>query len=144
MKKLLLKKLLLVALSSVALLASGKTGVSSPVGTWLAKDGAKLRISPCGRDLCGFIAQSRNDPATGRPMTDKNNVDPAKRNRPLVGVQTLISMQPNGPAKWSGQLYNDGDGRIYPGNLIELDQSSIRIEGCSLGVCGGEALTRLK
>jgi uncharacterized protein (DUF2147 family) len=139
-----MKKLLLVALSSVVFVASSKTGVASPVGTWLAKDGAKLRIGSCGRDLCGFIAQARNDPATGRPVTDKNNVDPAKRSRTLVGVQTLISMHPNGPAKWSGQLYNDGDGRTYPGNLIELDQSSIRIEGCSLGICGGETLTRLK
>jgi uncharacterized protein (DUF2147 family) len=141
-----MKKLLLVALSSIFFIASGETGVSSPVGTWLAKDGAKIRIGPCGRNLCGFIAQSspRNDPATGRPMTDKNNVDPAKRNRPLVGVQTLISMQPNGPGKWSGRLYNDDDGKIYSGNLIELGQSSIRIEGCALGVCGGDTLMRLK
>jgi uncharacterized protein (DUF2147 family) len=77
-------------------------------------------------------------------MTDKNNVDPSKRNRPLVGVQTLISMQPNGPGKLSGRLYNDDDGKIYSGNLIELGQSSIRIEGCALGVCGGDTLTRLK
>jgi len=141
-----MKKLLLATLCSAVLIASGETGFSSPVGTWLAKDGARIRISPCGRNLCGFIVQSspQIDPATGRPMTDKNNVDPAKRNRPLVGVETLISMQPNGPGKWSGRLYNDDDGMIYPGNLIELGPSSIKIEGCSAGVCGGDNLTRLK
>jgi uncharacterized protein (DUF2147 family) len=139
-----MKKLLLVALAAVVFMASGEPGFSSPVGIWLAKDGAKIRISPCGRNLCGFIAQTspRNDPATGRPMTDKNNIDPAKRNRPLVGVQTLMSMQPNGPGKWSGRLYNDDDGKIYPGNLIEQSPSSIRIEGCALGTCGGDTLTR--
>jgi uncharacterized protein (DUF2147 family) len=77
-------------------------------------------------------------------MTDKNNADPAKRNRPLVGVEILISMHQDGPAKWSGQLYNDDDGKIYSGNLIEQGPSSIRIEGCSLGICGGDDLTRIK
>jgi uncharacterized protein (DUF2147 family) len=134
-----MKKLLLAALSAAAFIASGAPGFSSPVGLWLAKDGAKIRISACGRNLCGFIAQSSQ-----RNMTDKNNADPAKRNRPLVGVETLISMQPNGAGKWSGRLYNDDDGMTYPGNLIELGPSSIRVEGCALGICGGDELTRLK
>lgn len=77
-------------------------------------------------------------------MTDKNNVDPAKRNRPVVGIEILISMHHDGPAKWSGQLYNDEDGKIYSGNLIENGPSSIRIEGCWLGICGGEDLARIK
>src|ERR1700676_1990474 len=91
-----MKKLLLLALSSAVLVASVERGLASPVGLWLAKDGAKVRISPCGRGMCGFIAQALKDPATGRPMTDKHNPDPAKRNRPLTGVQTLISMNPVG------------------------------------------------
>jgi uncharacterized protein (DUF2147 family) len=141
-----MKMLLLAALTSAALTASGETGVSSPIGTWQAKDGTKIWISPCGRNLCGFIAPTNpeNDPETDRPWTDKNNVDPAKRNRRLIGVQILISMQPKSTGNWFGQLYNVDDGKIYSGNLIELDQSSARIEGCSLGVCGGENLTRLK
>ncbi len=77
-------------------------------------------------------------------MTDKHNADPAKRNRPLMGVQTLIGMQPSGPGRWSGELYNDDDGMTYPGKLIELDASSIRIEGCSGAICDGEVLTRIK
>ena len=141
-----MKRLALAAISSAVLVTSGGTGLTSPVGSWRAKDGAIVRISPCGRNMCGFIAQSspRIDPATGRPMTDKNNIDPAKRNRPLVGVQVLISMQPSGPGKWVGRLYNDDDGGTYSGNLIEVDQSSIRIEGCSVGVCSGDTLTRVK
>jgi len=55
-----------------------------------------------------------------------------------------MSMRANGPGAWSGRLYNVDDGKTYPGNLIEAGPSSIRIEGCWLGVCGGEALTRLK
>jgi len=75
---------------------------------------------------------------------DKKNADPAKRNRPLVGVEVLISMHHEDPTKWSGQVYNVRDGQSYSGNLIETGPSSIRIEGCWLGICGGEDLTRIR
>jgi uncharacterized protein (DUF2147 family) len=141
-----MNRLVAAALAAASLASGGGSGFASPVGLWLAKDGAKIRITSCGQNLCGFIAQSSPiiDPETGRPLTDKNNIDPAKRNRPMVGVQTLISMRHVGPAKWTGQLYNDDDGKTYDGNLIEQGPSSIRIEGCWLGLCGGDDLTRIK
>jgi uncharacterized protein (DUF2147 family) len=119
--------------------------VADPAGVWLDKDGDALRIQRCGPALCGTIVslRVRLDPETGRPRTDKMNVDISQRNRPLVGIQTLISMQPSGPGKWSGQLYNTDDGRIYSGNLIELGPGKIRVEGCVLGMCGGENLSRI-
>lgn len=43
-----------------------------------------------------------------------------------------------------GQLYNEDDGNVYPGRLLELSPAKIRIEGCALGICGGEELSRLK
>jgi uncharacterized protein (DUF2147 family) len=141
-----MKKLLLAALTSAAFLASVGPGVSSPIGKWLAKDGWVIRIGPCGRNLCGFIvkANPQNDPDTNRPWTDKYNVDSARRSRRVIGIQTLISMKPDGSRKWSGKLYNVDDGKTYAGNLIELDQSSVRIEGCALGICGGQDLSRVK
>jgi uncharacterized protein (DUF2147 family) len=138
--------MLSAGLAMACLAASGEIGSASPVGLWLAKDGAKIRVSPCGRDLCGFIVQSSSpiDPETGRPPTDKNNADPAKRNRPLVGAEVLISMHYEGPTRWSGQLDNVKDGKNYSGNLIETGPSSIKIEGCWLGICGGEDLARIR
>jgi uncharacterized protein (DUF2147 family) len=136
--------MLSAGLAAACLAASGETGSASPVGVWLAKDGTKIRVSPCGRNLCGFIVQATIDTATGRPPTDKNNADPAKRDRPLVGAEVLISMHHEDPTKWSGQLYNVKDGQSYSGNLIETSPSSIRIEGCWLGICGGEDLTRVR
>jgi uncharacterized protein (DUF2147 family) len=138
--------MLSAGLAAACLVASGETGSASPVGLWLAKDGTKIRVSPCGRNLCGFIVQVNSpiDTATGRPPTDKNNADPAKRDRPLVGAQVLISMHHEDPTRWSGQLYNVKDGQSYSGNLIETGPSSIRIEGCWLGICGGEDLTRVR
>src|SRR5215467_8740310 len=74
-------RLLSALLAAACFMATSETALTSPVGLWLAKDGAKIRISPCGRNLCGFIVQSspQIDPATVRPPTDKNNADLAKR-----------------------------------------------------------------
>jgi uncharacterized protein (DUF2147 family) len=132
--------------AALVLIASAESLRASPIGLWLSKDGGKLRIVVCDDGLCGFVAGTNppNDPATGLPFTDKNNPDPAKRNRALIGVQTL-SLRPDGTGRWSGSLYNDDDGRTYSGRLIELGPTRIRIEGCALAiVCGGEELTRIE
>ena len=56
----------------------------------------------------------------------------------------LISMRPNGPGKWSGQLYDTDRGQTFDGNLVELDRATVRIEGCALGICGGENMSRVR
>jgi uncharacterized protein (DUF2147 family) len=127
-------KALLVA---SAILALGSTAYASPVGLWRAKDGAEIRIGKCGAALCGQVAKARIDPATGKPARDRQN-------RPLTGLQILRGMQPDGPGKWSGQLYNEEDGQLYAGHLVELGPSRVRIEGCALGICGGEEMSRVR
>lgn len=52
-------------------------------------------------------------------------------------------MKPNGPGKWSGRLYDTDTGKFYSGNLHEIDASTVRVEGCAMGVCGGEKMTRV-
>jgi uncharacterized protein (DUF2147 family) len=120
--------------------------LADPTGLWLDKDGWTIRVQPCGPDLCAVIASVKPplDPATGRPWTDKNNADASKRSRPLIGVEVLTGMRPSGPQKWSGQLYDADRGHTLSGNLIEIGQDTIRIEGCLLMLCGGEELHRVK
>jgi uncharacterized protein (DUF2147 family) len=115
-------------------------------GMWRHSDGAMLRIHSCGTAVCGYIAalKTRTDPATGQAWTDRKNADPSRQGRPLVGTEVLIAMRPSGPGKWSGTLYNAQDGKTYAGNLIELGPDTVRVEGCWLGICGGENLTRAK
>ena len=136
-----------LALALTILIAASAAAHASPVGLWRAKDGAQIRVAPCGKQkLCGFITTTsqRIDPATGKPPVDKNNPDPAKRNRPLAGVELLIGMAPSGPGVWSGRLYNDDDGKTYDGKLKELGPKEIRIEGCAGALCGGQELTRVR
>ena len=119
--------------------------LADPTGLWVDKDGWTIRIQPCGADLCAVIASVKPplDPATGQPWTDKNNSDSSKRSRPLIGVEVLSGMRPNAQRKWSGQLYDPERGVTLSGNLLELDQDTVRIEGCLLFICGGEELHRV-
>jgi uncharacterized protein (DUF2147 family) len=118
---------------------------ADPRGVWQANDGSRVRIVSCGKALCGTMvsAKSPTDPATGRPWTDKNNPDASKRNRPLIGLMVFISMQPNGPAKWSGTLYDNDRGITVQGHLMEQGPTMLRVEGCMGTMCGGEDMTRV-
>ena len=116
-----------------------------PFGTWLTKDAdAHVRIADCGGALCGTIVWLKDpiDDATGHPLADKHNPDPGKRNRPVLGIQVMHGMHPSGPDRWSGRFYNSDDGKTYAGNLIVVDRSTVKVEGCLI-ICMGETWHRV-
>jgi uncharacterized protein (DUF2147 family) len=130
----------------VSAILSAGTAFADPRGLWQAQDGAGVRVSSCGNGLCATIASAKSqvDPDTGQPWTDKHNPDPALRSRPLVGVPVLYSLMPDGPGKWSGWLYNADNGQTYPGHLLEIDRGTLRVEGCVIGICGGQNMRRIQ
>lgn len=134
-----------IGLAAAIMIGVAASALADPSGLWREKDGGTIRIYHCGASYCAVIASVNPplDPATGKPATDKRNPDAHKRSRPLVGVGILSSMRPNGPGKWSGKLYDSDRGRSLSGNLVEIDASTIRIEGCIIGLCGGERLSRV-
>ena len=88
-------------------LSLGTSFAVDPLGTWFTEEGkATVRIAPCGPALCGTIISLKepNDPATGKPKTDQNNVEAGLRGRPVVGVLVVLGMKPSGTAnKWSAR-----------------------------------------
>jgi uncharacterized protein (DUF2147 family) len=135
----------LAALCTALLIAPAHA--ADPAGTWLTDGGkARVRVAGCGPALCGTIIglKEPNDPATGKPKTDKNNADAGKRNRPMIGVQIVLGMKPNGPDKWAGQVYNAEDGKTYTGYLTLNGAATLKLEGCALGglVCKAQTWTR--
>jgi uncharacterized protein (DUF2147 family) len=121
---------------------------ADPAGVWLTQTGtSRIRVADCGGALCGTIIwlKEPNDPDTGKPKTDKNNSDAAKRSRPLLGVQIVLGMKPAGTDKWSGQVYNAEDGKTYSGNLTMTGAGALTLQGCALGglVCKGQNWTRV-
>ena len=139
-------RLCIAALAMLAALFGASLASADPKGLWLAQDGAHVKVAMCGGALCAIIAtpKSAHDPETGKPWTDKHNPDPAQRGRPLVGVPVLYGLVPEGPGRWSGRLYNIDNGNSYAGRLLELGPTTIRVEGCAIGICGGQNMSRIK
>jgi uncharacterized protein (DUF2147 family) len=112
-------------------------------GEWLIEDGdARVRIAPCGADLCGHVAWIKE----GSPTLDANNPDPAKRSRPLLGSAVLLGLKPSGAGQWTGSVYDAEDGRTYTGKLTIVDERHIRVSGCVLVglICQSQTWTRTK
>ncbi len=135
---------------AATLLAGSSAQAADPGGNWLTEDGdATIRIVRCGHALCGRIAALREprDSETGRTMTDENNRNEKLRSRPLIGVQIINRMTPNGtPGQWVGQVYNPEDGGFYPAKLTLLNARSLRLEGCIVPevLCNGQTWTRAR
>ena len=139
-----------VALLLTALLAASGAKAQSagePTGIWLTQAGdAKVKISKCGGGICGVIVWLREpiDSATGKPATDNKNPNPALAARPMIGLPLFSSMQPSGPNRWSGEIYNADDGNMYASHIALTDAGSLRVEGCVGAICGGETWTRTR
>ncbi|MBK3660826.1 DUF2147 domain-containing protein [Bradyrhizobium diazoefficiens] len=133
---------LLAALSG-ATAANAQSADAS--GIWLTQAGdARVKISKCGGGICGIIAWLREpyDTATGQPATDSKNPNPALARRPMIGLPLFSGMQPSGPNKWSGQIYNADDGSNYASSVTVMGAETLRVEGCVGALCGGETWTR--
>jgi uncharacterized protein (DUF2147 family) len=139
--------LAMIALWGGSLVAPARA--ADPTGTWYTADkDSQVRISNCGGALCGTLVwlKDPNDPATGRPKTDKNNADASKQSRPLLGVPIVLGMRPSGAAdQWSGNVYNASDGKTYSGSFTMSDANTAELKGCVLAVlCKSQTWTRAK
>jgi uncharacterized protein (DUF2147 family) len=127
---------------------AGPAFAQDVTGVWLNSSGdAHIRIAKCGASLCGTIIwlKQPTDPATGRPVTDKKNPDPAKRSRPLLGIEVALGFEPSRdePGKYVGSFYNAEDGGIYRGAMTPANADTLHVEGCLLVFCQTQTWTRL-
>jgi uncharacterized protein (DUF2147 family) len=128
-----------------ALFGTTSAQAQSADGTWLTQAGdARVKIGKCGGGICGNIVWLREpyDTATGQPATDSKNRNPALAKRSMIGLPLFSGMQPSGPNKWSGQIYNADDGSTYASSVSVTGADSLRVEGCVGALCGGETWTR--
>lgn len=139
-------------LSTLALLVIGPEAIApafaaDPLGTWYtAGKESQVRITNCGDALCGALVwlKAPNDPKTGKPKTDSENADAAKRKRPLLGVEIVLGMKPSGvPDQWQGKVYNAKDGNTYTGYFTMTGPNTAELKGCAFGfICKSQNWTR--
>jgi uncharacterized protein (DUF2147 family) len=137
--------LALVLLAQFAAPGAFAQADGEPTGVWLTQAGdAKVKVSKCSGGICGAIVWLKEpiDPATGKPAVDDKNPNPALATRPMIGLPLFTGMRPAGPGKWSGQIYNADDGKVYASNVSVLGPDTLRVEGCVGILCGGETWSR--
>src|SRR4029079_1505369 len=116
-------------------------GAGEVTGVWLTQAGdARVRVSKCGGGICGVIVGLKEpiDPATGKPQVDDKNPNPTLKKRPMMVLPLFTGMQPSGPGKWSGQIYNADDGSSYASSVSVAGPNALKVEGCVGALCGGE------
>jgi uncharacterized protein (DUF2147 family) len=140
--------LIIAVLTAVLGAVPAKAQSADPSGTWLTQAGdARVRVSRCGGGICGVVVWLRDpiNPTTGKPQVDDKNPNPALARRPMIGLPLFSGMQPSGPGRWSGQIYNADDGNSYASNISMPGPDALKVEGCvGAGLCGGENWTRAR
>ena len=114
---------------------------ADPTGDWRVADGvANIRVAQCNGSMWGAVSWEKQP--GGR---DENNPDVSKKNRPTLGMATLIDMKKKaGAEQWEGQVYNAKDGQMYSATITPVGTDQLEIKGCVLGfLCGGETWTRV-
>lgn len=132
---------LLLAMLFLAFAGGAVAQMAEPSGVWIVANGnARVRVGPCGEAYWGVIDWARN------PNVDKNNPDPAKRSRPVIGMPILLEMKPAGPNEWKGEIYNAENGKTYDGKMSVAGPDALKISGCVFGglFCGGQTWERFK
>jgi uncharacterized protein (DUF2147 family) len=114
------------------LAAQAASAAQFPFGLWRVADGtAVIRVSPCGRGVCGVVAAAPK---------------PAPGEKSAVGRKILLNLRRSGDV-WKGRIFNLDDGKMYDGQISQgSDANHLQVQGClpGGGLCGGETWKRAR
>ena len=126
---------------------------ASPAGIWYTDgDESIIKVHGCTDDptiYCGTLVWLKEPTeADGSPKVDKLNKDPAKKNKPMIGIDILLNLKSDDD-HWTGKAYNPEDGKFYDVTFKvktdkeENDQADLR--GCLFRfLCKTETFNRAK
>lgn len=115
----------------LVVLATAARASSSPLGLWYAEGGAaQVEIERCQTGLCGRVTWLRSPfDENGCTLTDRNNPEPALRDRSMIGIPILSGLDPVDDDTWDGgTIYDPTSGRTYSCtmSLEGADRMSVR------------------
>jgi uncharacterized protein (DUF2147 family) len=106
----------LIALVAFAeLLGTGRAAESSgAVGLWKNEDAVFEIFETDGKLSAKVVSLYEPKTPEGKEKTDYRNPDPAKRNRPIVGLVFMSGFTSTRPGRWEhGTIYDPKTGNTY-------------------------------
>ncbi|SNB45979.1 DUF2147 domain-containing protein [Geobacter sp. DSM 9736] len=135
----MVKSLAMVAAICIAAVCAFGEGAESITGRWNSEDGrAKIDIYRCGFHYCGKIVwlgmpeypPDDEEGMGGRPRVDRENPDPALRNRPLLGLQIMEGFRYAGDGLWEkGRIYDPESGATYKSEIRLVSPRRLELRG---------------
>lgn len=132
-----------ISVATITLATGTAAAAQSPLaGRWQTDDGkAIIEIAPCGPAHCAKIARFLvPQPAGG--ARDGKNPDKALRTRPLIGVNIMTGLVPDGTG-WTGKGYSPEEGRNFNAS-VSVAGTKLKLKGCVAIFCRTVAWTRVK
>lgn len=139
-----LMKLALGLIPAAIAFATPALAADSIQGDWVtAERDAIIRISQCGKTVCGRIHKFLVTPPNGAGQKDIHNPDKKLRSRTVLGLPILTGFTPDGDI-WRGKIYDPKSGRTYRSEVSLQSANKLKMKGCVLFVCQGQDWTRAK
>ncbi len=114
-------------------------GADDVLGVWNNEEkDARIEVLKCGEKYCGIIIwlKEPNYPAgstegtPGTPRLDNHNPDPARRNRPVFGLQIVRDFAFVGDSLWKGgTVYDPKVGKTYSGKMTLVSPNVLKLRG---------------
>lgn len=113
-------------------------GPDDVLGVWVTEGAkGKVEISKCGEKYCGKLVFIKDaaytkpaDGPVGTVKTDRRNPDPARRNRPLLGMQIMEGFAATGDGVWEkGTIYDPESGKTYRCKMTLESPDHLKVRG---------------
>lgn len=137
-----MKKTFIILGMAVALLLASPVNSQNPdaiVGKWWNQEKeAQIEIYPCDGKYCGKIIELKepnyaaNDPKGmgGKPKVDRENPDPSKRERPVLGMNLVWGFSFSGGNLWErGFIYDPREGKTYKCKMTLEMPDHLKVRG---------------
>jgi len=100
------------------------------IGVWLTSDkAAKIEIYQKDSRFYGKMIWFTPDvDEKGKPLTDSENPDPAKRNRKLEGLEISSGLTYT-DGKWKGTIYDPESGKTYNSQIKLVNENTLEVLG---------------
>ena len=137
-----MKKIFMILGMGIAMILCSLAAAQTPdavAGKWWNQEKeAQIQIEPCDGKYCGKIIwlKEPNYPADdpkgmgGKPRIDRENPDPSKRERPILGMNLLWGFTHSGGNLWEGgSIYDPREGKTYKCKMTLEMPDHLKVRG---------------